>query len=98
MSGGAVGSLLAQWMHVTDVERTTLLVAGAAAGMSAPFAPPFAAIPLAVHLPPSAWRPTTTGPRGGASEPPAQSDIAATAKMVIGSQFLYVIDSIAAGR
>src|ERR1700678_2597040 len=34
MSGGAVGSLIAQWMHVTDAERTTLLVAGAAAGMS----------------------------------------------------------------
>src|SRR5271168_4139624 len=35
MSGGAVGSLIAQWMRVTDAERTTLLVAGAAAGMSA---------------------------------------------------------------
>jgi len=37
MTGGAVGSLIAQWMRVTDAERTTLLVAGAAAGMSATF-------------------------------------------------------------
>src|ERR1700734_2368980 len=50
MSGGAVGSLIAQWMHVTDAERTTLLVAGAAAGMSATFATPVAAILLAVEL------------------------------------------------
>src|SRR6202451_640946 len=50
MTGGAVGSLIAQWMHVTDAERTTLLVAGAAAGMSATFATPVAAILLAVEL------------------------------------------------
>jgi CIC family chloride channel protein len=29
MTGGAFGSLIAQWIHLTDVERTTLLVAGA---------------------------------------------------------------------
>ncbi len=40
MTGGAFGSLVAQWMHLTDAERTTLLVAGAAAGMSATFAAP----------------------------------------------------------
>src|ERR1700729_3595111 len=50
MTGGAVGSLIGQWMHVTDAERTTLLVAGAAAGMSATFATPVAAILLAVEL------------------------------------------------
>ena len=38
MTGGAFGSLVAQWIHLTDAERTTLLVAGAAAGMSATFA------------------------------------------------------------
>ena len=32
MTGGAVGSLIGQWLHLTDAERTTLLVAGAAAG------------------------------------------------------------------
>jgi H+/Cl- antiporter ClcA len=50
MTGGAVGSLLAQFFHLTDTERKTLLVAGAAAGMSATFAAPVAAILLAVEL------------------------------------------------
>ena len=50
MTGGALGSLVAQWIHLTDAERTTLLVAGAAAGMSATFATPVAAILLAVEL------------------------------------------------
>ena len=50
MTGGAFGSLIAQWFHLTDAERTTLLVAGAAAGMSATFATPVAAVLLAVEL------------------------------------------------
>jgi chloride channel protein, CIC family len=50
MTGGAFGSLIAQWVKLTDAERTTLLVAGAAAGMSATFASPIAAILLAVEL------------------------------------------------
>jgi chloride channel protein, CIC family len=50
MTGGAFGSLIAQWIRLTDAERTTLLVAGAAAGMSATFATPVAAILLAVEL------------------------------------------------
>jgi chloride channel protein, CIC family len=62
MSGGAVGSLIAQWMHVTDAERTTLLVAGAAAGMSATFATPVAAILLAVELLLFEWRPRSLVP------------------------------------
>ena len=62
MTGGAVGSLVAQWMHVTDAERTTLLVAGAAAGMSATFATPLAAILLAVELLLFEWRPRSLVP------------------------------------
>jgi CIC family chloride channel protein len=50
MTGGAFGSLIAQWIYLTDAERTTLLVAGAAAGMSATFGTPVAAILLAVEL------------------------------------------------
>ena len=50
MSGGALGSLIARWIKLSDAERTTLLVAGAAAGMSATFATPVAAILLAVEL------------------------------------------------
>ena len=62
MTGGAVGSLIGQWMHVTDAERTTLLVAGAAAGMSATFATPLAAILLAVELLLFEWRPRSLVP------------------------------------
>src|SRR5205814_4352104 len=38
MTGGAVGSLIAQLFHLTSAERKTLLVAGVAGGMSASFA------------------------------------------------------------
>src|ERR1700689_3820674 len=62
MTGGAVGSLIAQWMHVTDAERTTLLVAGAAAGMSATFDTPVAEILLAVELLLFEWRPRSLVP------------------------------------
>jgi chloride channel protein, CIC family len=67
MTGGAVGSLIGQWMHVTDAERTTLLVAGAAAGMSATFATPVAAILLAVELLLFEWRPRSLVPVAMAS-------------------------------
>src|SRR5690348_10810681 len=50
MTGGAFGSLLAQMFHLTSAERKTLLVAGAAAGMSAVFGTPIAAVLLAVEL------------------------------------------------
>jgi H+/Cl- antiporter ClcA len=50
MTGGAFGSMIAQVFHLTSAERKTLLVAGAAAGMSATFATPLAATLLAVEL------------------------------------------------
>ena len=50
MTGGAFGSIVAQLFHLTAAERKTLLVAGAAAGMSATFASPVAAVLLAVEL------------------------------------------------
>ncbi|WP_327192082.1 chloride channel protein [Xanthomonas cassavae] len=49
-TGGALGSLLGQRLHVTADERKTLLAAGAAAGMAAIFATPIAAVVLAVEL------------------------------------------------
>jgi H+/Cl- antiporter ClcA len=67
MTGGAFGSLIAQWLHLTDAERTTLLVAGAAAGMSATFAAPMAAILLAVELLLFEWRPRSLVPVAVAS-------------------------------
>jgi CIC family chloride channel protein len=67
MTGGAFGSLLAQWVKLTHAERTTLLVAGAAAGMSATFAAPFAAVLLAVELLLFEWRPRSLIPVAFAS-------------------------------
>jgi len=57
MTGGAVGSLIAQLLPVSDSERKTLLVAGAAAGMTAVFGTPIAAIMLAVELLLFEWSP-----------------------------------------
>jgi H+/Cl- antiporter ClcA/CBS domain-containing protein len=50
MTGGAVGSLIGQFFHITSAERKTLLVAGAVAGMTAVFGTPIAAVMLAVEL------------------------------------------------
>ncbi|WP_322044640.1 chloride channel protein [Paraburkholderia sp. J67] len=57
MTGGALGSLLAQCVRVSAAERKTLLVAGAAAGMTAVFGTPVAAVLLAVELLLFEWRP-----------------------------------------
>ena len=62
MTGGAFGSLIAQFFHLTSAERKTLLVAGAAAGMSATFAAPIAAVMLAVELLLFEWKPRSVIP------------------------------------
>jgi chloride channel protein, CIC family len=62
MTGGAVGSLIAQFFHLTDTERKTLMVAGAAAGMAAIFASPVAAVLLAVELLLFEWKPRSLIP------------------------------------
>lgn len=62
MTGGAIGSLVAQRFHLSSAERKTLLVAGAAAGMSATFAAPIAAVLLAVELLLFEWKPRSLIP------------------------------------
>jgi chloride channel protein, CIC family len=62
MTGGAFGSILAQMLHLSGAERKTLLVAGAAAGMSATFAAPLSAILLAVELLLFEWKPRSIIP------------------------------------
>jgi H+/Cl- antiporter ClcA/predicted transcriptional regulator len=57
MTGGALGSLFAQMFHLSSAERKTLLVAGAAAGMTAVFGTPLAAVLLAVELLLFEWKP-----------------------------------------
>src|SRR5206468_5211254 len=62
MTGGAFGSLIAQFLHLTSAERKTLLVAGAAGGMAATFATPVAAVMLAVELLLFEWKPRSLIP------------------------------------
>ena len=62
MTGGAFGSIIAQFFHLTAAERKTLLVAGAAAGMSATFAAPVASVLLAVELLLFEWKPRSAIP------------------------------------
>src|SRR6185312_6217507 len=57
MTGGALGSLFAQCFSMSAAERKTLLVAGAAAGMTAVFDTPIAAVLLAVELLLFEWKP-----------------------------------------
>ncbi|HEY3799238.1 MAG TPA: chloride channel protein [Caulobacteraceae bacterium] len=57
MTGGALGSLFAQLFDLSAAERKTLLVAGAAAGMTGVFGTPLAAVLLAVELLLFEWKP-----------------------------------------
>lgn len=67
MTGGALGSIFAQMFHLSAAERKTLLVAGAAGGMSAIFNTPVAAVLLAVELLLFEWRPRSFIPVAVAS-------------------------------
>jgi H+/Cl- antiporter ClcA len=66
MTGGAIGSLFAQCFSLSAAERKTLLVAGAAAGMTAIFGTPVAAVLLAVELLLFEWKPRSLIPVIGA--------------------------------
>jgi H+/Cl- antiporter ClcA/CBS domain-containing protein len=57
LTGGALGSVIAQSLRLSAIERRCLLVAGAAAGMSAIFGTPVAAVLLGVELLTFEWRP-----------------------------------------
>ncbi|HWH21597.1 MAG TPA: chloride channel protein, partial [Solirubrobacterales bacterium] len=62
MTGGAFGSISAQFLHLSADERKTLLVGGAAAGMAATFDAPLASVLLAVELLLFEWRPRSFVP------------------------------------
>jgi len=62
MTGGAIGSLFAQCFRLSSAERKTLLVAGAAAGMTAIFGTPLAAILLALEVLLFEWKPRSFVP------------------------------------
>jgi CIC family chloride channel protein len=67
MTGGAFGSVFAQFLKLSAMERKTLLVAGAAGGMAATFNSPVAAALLAVELLLFEWKPRSMIPVGIAS-------------------------------
>ena len=67
MTGGALGSLFAQLFQLSAAERKTLLVAGAAAGMTAIFGTPIAAVLLAVELLLFEWKPRSFIPVAAAA-------------------------------
>ena len=62
MTGGAFGSMISQFFHFTSVERRTLLVAGASAGMSATFAAPLSSVLIGVELLLFEWKPRSAIP------------------------------------
>ena len=62
LTGGAVGSVLGQLFHLSAAERKTLLVSGAAAGMTAVFAAPVAAVVLSAELLLFEWKPRSLVP------------------------------------
>jgi len=62
LTGGAVGSVFAQFLHLTAIERRTLLVAGACGGMAAVFGTPVAAVLFGVELLVFEWRPRSMVP------------------------------------
>ena len=86
MTGGALGSLIAQFFHLTSAERKTLLVAGAAAGMSATFGSPVAAALLAVELLLFEWKPRSFIPVALAS-----TTAALLRPSLIGSGALFLV-------
>lgn len=67
VTGGAIGSLYAQFFRLSAVERRTLLVSGAAAGMTAIFATPVAAVLLALEVLLFEWRPRSLVPVAAAA-------------------------------
>jgi chloride channel protein, CIC family len=67
MTGGAIGSLVARFFRLTSIERRILLSAGAAAGMSAIFGAPVAAVFLAIELLLFEWKPRSFIPVAVAS-------------------------------
>ena len=67
VTGGAFGSLFGQAFRLSPVERKTLLVAGAAGGMTAIFATPVAAVLLALELLLFEWKPRSFIPVASAA-------------------------------
>ena len=88
-TGGAFGSTIGQWLHVTADERKILLAAGAAAGMAATFGSPVAAVLLAVELLLFEYRPRSIIPVALAS-----SAATAVRFVLLGSQPAFAVPTL----
>ncbi|HEU4978293.1 MAG TPA: chloride channel protein, partial [Solirubrobacteraceae bacterium] len=64
VTGGALGSVFAQFFHLAAIERRALLVAGACGGMAAVFGTPLAAVLFGVELLVFEWKPRSMVPVG----------------------------------
>jgi CIC family chloride channel protein len=64
LTGGAVGSVIGQCLHLSASQRRTLLVAGACAGMAAVFGTPVAAALFGIELLAFEWKPRSMAPIG----------------------------------
>lgn len=62
LTGGAFGSVIAQFFHLSAAERRTLLVAGACGGMAAVFGTPVAATLFGIELLVFEWKPRSMAP------------------------------------
>ena len=88
-TGGALGSIVGQLIHVTADERKTLLAAGAAAGMAATFGSPVAAVLLAVELLLFEYRPRSVIPVALAS-----TVAAGVRALLVGSAPVFAIPAL----
>ncbi|MGH8279386.1 MAG: chloride channel protein [Gammaproteobacteria bacterium] len=86
MTGGAFGSLFSQLFKMSSMERKTLMVAGASAGMAGIFATPIAATLIAVELLLFEWRPRSFIPVAVAA---ATADILRIPLLGAGPLFAY---------
>lgn len=62
LTGGAFGSVIAQFFHLSASQRRTLLVAGACGGMAAVFGTPVAATLFGIELLVFEWKPRSMVP------------------------------------
>jgi H+/Cl- antiporter ClcA len=93
LTGGAVGSIVGQLFRLTAAQRRALLVAGAAAGMSAVFGTPVAAVLFGVELLAFEFRPRSMVLIGLASATADGIRIAMAGAGLVAAQPLFPIPS-----
>jgi len=93
LTGGALGSIVGQLFHLTAAQRRALLVAGAAAGMSAVFGTPVAATLFGVELLAFEWKPRSMVLIGLASAVADGLRMAMASERVISPQPLFPVSA-----